>query len=186
MPPWSSWESLLSTNEGKQYRWDWYKCSRKIFSTYICFNSLKTSLNLCLSSSIDLKLFLIFKIRGVLSLKTYLEGGNLVKLIMHAPWCIIGCPPDNFHQDQDKHGWAESIALQEIHGGMWSKWSKGAWTWLKARASSGRTNNANKGVDESVWVVQLVEHAGTKVTKGRWSCWEKEPSQGPEPPRPAL
>jgi hypothetical protein len=61
---------------------------------------------------------------------------------------------------------------------MWSKWSKGAWTWLKARASSGRTNNASKGVDKSVWVVQQVEHAGTKVTKGRWSCWEKEPSQG--------
>jgi hypothetical protein len=68
---------------------------------------------------------------------------------------------------------------------MWSKWSKGAWTWLKARASSGRTDNASKGVDESVWVVQLVEHAGTKVTKGRWSCWEKEPSQGGQShPRP--
>jgi hypothetical protein len=26
-----------------------------------------------------------FKIRGVLSLKTCLEGGNLVKQIMHAP-----------------------------------------------------------------------------------------------------
>jgi hypothetical protein len=25
-------------------------------------------------------------------------------------------------------------------------------------------------VDESVWAVQQVEHAGTKVTKGRWSC----------------
>jgi hypothetical protein len=32
---------------------------------------------------------------------------------------------------------------------------------------TGRTNNASKGVDESVWAVQLVEHAGTKVTKGR-------------------
>jgi hypothetical protein len=53
--------------------------------------------------------------------------------------------------------------LQEIYGGMWSK---GAWTWLKAKASSGRTNNASKGVDERVWAVQLVEHAGTKVTKG--------------------
>jgi hypothetical protein len=35
----------------------------------------------------------------VLSLKTCLEGGNLVKLIMHAPLCIIGCPFNNFHQD---------------------------------------------------------------------------------------
>jgi hypothetical protein len=68
---------------------------------------------------------------------------------------------------------------------MWSKWSKRAWTWLKARASSGRTNDASKGVDESVWVVQQVEHVGTKVTKGRWSCWEKEPSQGGQNhPRP--
>jgi hypothetical protein len=37
----------------------------------------------------------------------------------------------------------------------------------KHEASSGRTNNASKGVDESVWVVQQVEHAGTKVTNGR-------------------
>jgi hypothetical protein len=35
----------------------------------------------------------------VLSLKTSLEGGNLVKQIMHAPWCITGCPSNNFHQD---------------------------------------------------------------------------------------
>jgi hypothetical protein len=35
----------------------------------------------------------------------------------------------------------------------------------KHEASSGRTNNARKGVDESVWVVQLVEHAGKKVTE---------------------
>jgi hypothetical protein len=35
----------------------------------------------------------------------------------------------------------------------------------EAKTSSGRTNNASKGVDERVWVVELVEHAGTKVTK---------------------
>jgi hypothetical protein len=86
---------------------------------------------------------------------------------------------------KDKHGWAASIALQEIHGGMWSKWSKGAWTWLKAKASSGRTNNASKGVDKRVWAVQLVEHAGTKVTKGRWSCWKKNrATEGQNHPRP--
>jgi hypothetical protein len=28
-----------------------------------------------------------------------LKGGNLVKQIMHAPWCITGCPSNNFHQD---------------------------------------------------------------------------------------
>jgi hypothetical protein len=33
----------------------------------------------------------------------------------------------------------------------------------KDEASSGRTNNARKGVDESVWAVQLVEHARKKV-----------------------
>jgi hypothetical protein len=35
----------------------------------------------------------------------------------------------------------------------------------KETTSSGRTNNARKGVDERVWAVQLVDHAGTKVTK---------------------
>jgi hypothetical protein len=37
----------------------------------------------------------------------------------------------------------------------------------KHEASSGRTNNARKGVDESVWVVQLVEHAGRKVAEAK-------------------
>jgi hypothetical protein len=57
----------------------------KYFRHTLVFNALKTSLKLCLSSLIALKLFLIFGIRGVLSLKTCLEGGNLVKQIMHAP-----------------------------------------------------------------------------------------------------
>jgi hypothetical protein len=33
----------------------------------------------------------------------------------------------------------------------------------KHETSSGRNNNGRKGVDESVWVVQLVEHAGKEV-----------------------
>jgi hypothetical protein len=37
----------------------------------------------------------------------------------------------------------------------------------KHEASSGRTNNARKGVDESVWAVQLVEHAGRKVAEAK-------------------
>jgi hypothetical protein len=57
----------------------------KYFQLTFVFDGLKTSLNLYLSSSIALKLFLFFKISGVLSLKTCLEGGNLVKQIMHAP-----------------------------------------------------------------------------------------------------
>jgi hypothetical protein len=36
----------------------------------------------------------------------------------------------------------------------------------KHEASSGRTNIARKGVDESVWAVQLVEHVGKEVLKG--------------------
>jgi hypothetical protein len=55
----------------------------KYFRLTFVFNGLETSLNLCLSSSIALNLF--FEIRGVLSLKTCLEGGDLVKQIMHAP-----------------------------------------------------------------------------------------------------
>jgi hypothetical protein len=57
----------------------------KYFRLTFVFNGLKTSLILCLNSPIALKLFLIFEIREVLSLKTCLEGGNLVKQIMHAP-----------------------------------------------------------------------------------------------------
>jgi hypothetical protein len=33
----------------------------------------------------------------------------------------------------------------------------------KHEASSGRTNNARKGVHESVWAVQLVEHVGKEI-----------------------
>jgi hypothetical protein len=37
----------------------------------------------------------------------------------------------------------------------------------KDEASSGRTNNARKAVDESVWAVQLMEHAGRKVMEAK-------------------
>jgi hypothetical protein len=59
----------------------------KYFRLTFVFSGLKTSLNLSLSSSIAPNLFsLILEIRGVLSLKTSLEGGgNQVKQIMHAP-----------------------------------------------------------------------------------------------------
>jgi hypothetical protein len=47
----------------------------KYFPLTFVFNGLKTFLNLCLSSSIALKIFLIFEIRGALSLKhTYREA----------------------------------------------------------------------------------------------------------------
>jgi hypothetical protein len=57
----------------------------KYFRLIFVFNGLKTFLNVCWSSFIALDLFLIFKIRGVLSLKTCLEESNLVEQIMHAP-----------------------------------------------------------------------------------------------------
>jgi hypothetical protein len=57
----------------------------KYFRLTFVFNGLKDFSKFMFELSISLKLFLIFEIRGVLSLKTCLEGGNLVKLIMHAP-----------------------------------------------------------------------------------------------------
>jgi hypothetical protein len=57
----------------------------KYFRLTFVFNGLKKSLNLCLSFPIALKIFLIFEIRGVISLKTCLEGVNLAKQIMHGP-----------------------------------------------------------------------------------------------------
>jgi hypothetical protein len=56
-----------------------------IFQLTFVFNALKTPLNLYLNSLIDLILFFIFEIRGVLSIKACLEGGNLVNLTIHAP-----------------------------------------------------------------------------------------------------
>jgi hypothetical protein len=54
------------------------KVVRKYFRLTFVFNSLETPLNLYLIA-------LIFEIRGVLSIKTCLEGGNLVHLTIHAP-----------------------------------------------------------------------------------------------------
>jgi hypothetical protein len=61
------------------------KVVRKYFQFTLVFNALKTSLNLHLKSLQALSLFLIFQLRGVLSIKTCLEGGNLINLTMHAP-----------------------------------------------------------------------------------------------------
>jgi hypothetical protein len=61
------------------------KVVRKHFRLTLVFNSLKTPLNLYLNSLQAMSLFLFFEIRGVLSIKTCLEGGNLINLTMHAP-----------------------------------------------------------------------------------------------------
>jgi hypothetical protein len=58
------------------------KVVRIYFRLTFVFNALKTPLNLYL---IALILFFIFEIRGVLSIKTCLEGGNVVHLTIHAP-----------------------------------------------------------------------------------------------------
>jgi hypothetical protein len=57
----------------------------KYFRLTRVFIALKTPLNLYLKSLQALSLFLFFEIRGVLSIKTCLEGGNLVNLTIHAP-----------------------------------------------------------------------------------------------------
>jgi hypothetical protein len=61
------------------------KVVRKYFRLTFVFNALKTPLNVYLNSLQALSLSLIFEIRGVLSIKTCLERGNLVNLTMHAP-----------------------------------------------------------------------------------------------------
>jgi hypothetical protein len=61
------------------------KVVRKYFRLTLVFNALKTSPILYLNSLIALNLFLFFEIRGVLNIKTCLEGGNLVNLTIHAP-----------------------------------------------------------------------------------------------------
>jgi hypothetical protein len=101
---------------------------------------------------------LYFEIRGVLSIKTCLEGGKWLNLTMHAPWCIIGCPSNIFHQ------------TMKSHGGMWGK---RAWKWLKEKQSSRRINHASKGVDESIWVVQSRGARSHKATKQAWVRWRK-------------
>jgi hypothetical protein len=57
----------------------------KHFRLTLVFNVLKTPQNIYFNSLQVLSLLLFFEIRGVLSVKTCLEGGNLVNLTMHAP-----------------------------------------------------------------------------------------------------
>jgi hypothetical protein len=64
--------------------------------------------------------------------------------------------------------------LQKNHAGMWIK---GAWTWLKAKASSGRTNNASKGVDERVWRCNPWSTRAQR-SQGEDECAARNRSQG--------
>jgi hypothetical protein len=101
-----------------------------------------------------------------------LKGGNLVNLTMHAPWCITGCPSNNFQTTCKGQAWggSQGFVLQEYHGGMWGK---GAWRWLQEKSSSGRSNNASKGVDENVSMVQPHGARGREATKQAMSTLEK-------------
>jgi hypothetical protein len=58
----------------------------------------------------------------------------------------------------------------------------------KHEASSGRTNNVRKGVDESVSAVQLVEHAGRRSCRGQMIVLEErrggEEHRAPQAGRP--
>jgi hypothetical protein len=48
----------------------------------------------------------------VLSIKTCIEGGNLLNLTIHAPWYITGCHPDIFYQTTCKvQAWGAAKAL---------------------------------------------------------------------------
>jgi hypothetical protein len=48
----------------------------------------------------------------VLSIKTCIEGGNLLNLTIHAPWYITRCHPDIFYQTTCKvQAWGAAKAL---------------------------------------------------------------------------
>jgi hypothetical protein len=75
------------------------------------------NLDLYLNSLQALSLSLFFKIRGVLSIKTCLEGGIQVNLTMHAS---RDAPPTSFIKShaKDKHGGGQDLVLQEYYGDM--------------------------------------------------------------------
>jgi hypothetical protein len=82
--PGNACSQLMEANDTSKTK---IKVVGNIFRLTFVFNSLKTPLDLYLNSLIALILFFIFifEIRGVLSIKTCLEGGNLVNLTIHAP-----------------------------------------------------------------------------------------------------
>jgi hypothetical protein len=101
---------------------------------------------------------------------------------MHAPWCITRCPSNIFNQTTWKGqawGGSQGLVLQEYHRGVWGM---GAWRWLKAKPSSGRSNNASEGVDENVWKVQPHEARGHEATKQAWVHWRRTEPIGAERP----
>jgi hypothetical protein len=76
---------------------------RKYFRLTLVFNGLKTSLNLCFSSSIALEIFLIFELEECLTLNT-LKGRqsslNLSRMHHWVPFHQLSSRP----HAKDKHG----------------------------------------------------------------------------------
>jgi hypothetical protein len=158
---------------------------RKYFWLTFVFNGLKTSLNLCLSSCMALKnIFKFQKLEECLTLNTF-KGGQS-SWIDHA--CTIGYHFISFHQVHMQRTSMVGSKHKLCRNFMVACKASGAREHgrdSKHEASSGRTNNARKWVDESVWAVQLVEHTGRKVAEEKWSCWKKaKAGRSTRPPRP--
>jgi hypothetical protein len=159
------------------------KVVRKYFRLTFVFNAIKTSVNLYLNSFIALSLFLIFEIKGVLSFKTCLEGGNLIKLTMHAPWCITGCSSNIFHQSHMQRtslGGSKALFCRKIMEACETK---------EHRHDSKQRNQVEWPIMQAKECMRefgRCKHAATKVTKQRWVCWKKTGARrGKKPPRPA-
>jgi hypothetical protein len=84
---------------------------------------------------------------------------------MHAPLDTLS-PTFTNSKSKGQAWWAESMNFAGISWWHVKQVEQGSMGHdSKHEASSGRTNNAKKGVDESIWAMQLVEHAGKKVAE---------------------
>jgi hypothetical protein len=80
--PGKAFSQLMKANNTSETN---VKVVGKYFRLTLVFNDSKSPLILCFNSLQALSLFLIFEIRGAFSIKTCLEGSNLINLTMHAP-----------------------------------------------------------------------------------------------------
>jgi hypothetical protein len=81
---------------------------------------------------------------------------------MHAPWDTLSSTFTKY-TCKGQAWWATSINFAGISWWHVKQVEHGHDS--KHEVSSGRANNARNGVDESVWAVQLMEHAGKKVAE---------------------
>jgi hypothetical protein len=151
------------------------KVVRNIFRLTFVFHSLKTPINLYLNSLQVLSLFLIFEIRGVISFKTCLDGGNLVNITMHAQWCITGCPSNNFYQTACKGqawGAAKALFCRNIMEACEAK----------EHGSDSKQNHQVEGAivqakewTRTFWQCNPMDHAATRQ-QSKHECTGEEPS----------